>query len=112
MRLVAFQEVSDDYQEVQCVDGLIMITQYDLPWREDLFTGWHFYDLSQSMEFIRAAYKVVVPRQCQPWCIHDSGVINLTAEYDNYRRIFVNEYLSGSADSPTSVTGQSSGGDD
>lgn len=112
MRLVAFQEVSDDYQEVQCIDGLIMITQYDLPWREDLFTGWHFYDLSQSMEFSRAAYKVVVPRQGQPWCIHDSGVINLTAEYDDYRRIFVNEYLSGSADSPTSAQGQSSGGDE
>ncbi|MDF2929495.1 MAG: hypothetical protein K0Q75_1733 [Anaerospora sp.] len=62
MGLVAFKEVEGDYQEVQCIDGLIMITQYDLPWREDLFNGWHFYDSSQSMEFIKSGYKVVIPK--------------------------------------------------
>lgn len=93
MGLVAFHEVDHDNQEVQCIDGLIMITQYDLPWREDIFTGWHFYDLSQSMEFISNGYKVVVPRQHHPWCIHDCGVINLGGDYDNYRQAFVNQWL-------------------
>ena len=31
--------------EVEGVDGLLMATQYDIPWREDLFDGWDFYDL-------------------------------------------------------------------
>ncbi|SHJ04478.1 glycosyltransferase [Propionispora hippei] len=93
MELVAFQNVENEYQEVQCIDGLIMITQYDLPWREDLFNGWHFYDCSQSMEFIKAGYKVVVPRQQQPWCIHDCGIIGLTNGYHDYRRVFVDTYL-------------------
>ncbi|MDT8899720.1 glycosyltransferase [Anaeroselena agilis] len=93
MGLLAFGEVTADFQEVQGIDGLIMVTQYDLPWRADIFTGWHFYDLSQSMEFIRAAYKVVVPRQRQPWCIHDSGPVVLGKEFGDYRQVFVHEYL-------------------
>ena len=36
---------------VLAVDGHLLATQYDLLWREDLFDGWHFYDLSQCMEF-------------------------------------------------------------
>jgi hypothetical protein len=91
MGLLAFKEVEDEWKEVRCIDGLIMITQYDIPWRDDIFTGWHFYDLSQSMEFIRAGYKVVIPRQQGPWCIHDSGVVNAN-EYHYFRQIFLNEY--------------------
>lgn len=93
MELVAFQDVESEYQEVQCIDGLIMITQYDLPWREDLFNGWHFCNASQSMEFGKAGYKVVVPRQTEPWCIHDCGVIQLTQGYHDYRQLFIDTYL-------------------
>jgi hypothetical protein len=93
MGLVAFKEVEGDYQEVQCIDGLIMITQYDLPWREDLFNGWHFYDSSQSMEFIKSGYKVVIPRQSHPWCIHECGVTSLSNGYHDYRQAFINNYL-------------------
>ncbi|MDR2888323.1 MAG: glycosyltransferase [Lachnospiraceae bacterium] len=57
--------------EVEVVDGLMMITQYDLPWREDIVTGWDFYDVSQCLEFRRAGYKIVVPGQQSPWYIHD-----------------------------------------
>lgn len=32
--------------EAAAVDGLLMMTQYDIPWRKDLFNKWHFYDLS------------------------------------------------------------------
>ncbi len=27
---------------VECIDGLLMATQYDVPWREDLFDGFDF----------------------------------------------------------------------
>ncbi|WP_094605996.1 hypothetical protein SPSIL_050830 [Sporomusa silvacetica DSM 10669] len=92
MRLLSFRNVESEFKEVQCIDGLIMITQYDIPWREDIFNGWHFYDLSQSLEFIRAGYKVVVPRQYKPWCIHDCGLVNVSNGYHIYRQIFLNEY--------------------
>ncbi|MDR6883470.1 glycosyltransferase [Bacillus sp. 3255] len=84
-------DVQGDYQSVQAIDGLIMITQYDLAWREDLFKGWHFYDVSQALEFQRAGYEVGVPNQSTPWCLHDCGSLNLEG-YEEQRRIFLNEY--------------------
>lgn len=80
------------YLEVDAIDGFLMVTQYDIVWREDLFTGWDFYDCSQSKEFIRKGYKVVVPALEESWCVHDCGFINL-ARYDAEREKFVREYL-------------------
>lgn len=80
------------YLEVDAIDGFIMVTQYDLPWREDLFDKWDFYDCSQSMEFIRHGYRVVVPNMKEPWCVHDCGFINLD-NYDSERKKFVAEYM-------------------
>lgn len=80
------------YLEVDAIDGFLMVTQYDLPWREDLFDKWDFYDCSQSMEFIRRGYKVIVPNMKQPWCVHDCGFINLE-QYDIEREKFITEYL-------------------
>lgn len=93
MGLVAFQEIEQPYQEVQCVDGLLMITQYDLPWQQEVFAGWHFYDLAQCLEFSHAGYSVVIPRQQQPWCIHNCGVVNLSNGYEDDRKVFVSAYL-------------------
>lgn len=69
-RFVQFKEPNAPYEEVQAVDGLFMATQYDVPWQEDLKTGFHFYDTSQSLEFIQRGYKVGVPLQKDPWCLH------------------------------------------
>lgn len=80
------------YREVEALDGLLIATQYDLPWREDIFTGWDFYDISQSQEFLRKGYKVVVPKQEEPWCIHDDDILNLIHYYD-YRKKFIEEYM-------------------
>lgn len=78
--------------EVQAIDGFLMVTQYDVPWREDLFDKWDFYDCSQSMEFIKHGYKVVVPKMDEPWCVHDCGFVSL-GNYEEERRKFVEEYL-------------------
>lgn len=86
-----FGEVDGKYQEVEAVDGLLMATQYDIPWREDIFTGWDFYDASQSMEFRRSGYKVVVPATEKPWCIHDDGILNLNNYYQE-REKYLKEY--------------------
>ena len=80
------------FEEVKAADGLLMATQYDLPWREDVFDGWDFYDLSQCMEFMKAGYKVIVPWQEDVWCYHDAPCASLTA-YFKYYRLFVREYV-------------------
>ena len=41
------------YEEVECVDGLMIATQYDIPWREDIFDNWHLYDTSHCFEMRR-----------------------------------------------------------
>ena len=82
----------ENYIEVEAVDGLLMMTQYDLPWREDIFDKWDFYDASQSMEFIRNGYKVVVPKMEKPWVLHDCGLLNKD-HYECEREKFVREYL-------------------
>ena len=35
--------------DVEAVDGLLIATHGDVIWREDLFDGWDFYDISQCM---------------------------------------------------------------
>lgn len=83
----------DGMTVVEAIDGLLMATKEDIPWREDLFDGWDFYDVSQSFEFRKKGYKVVVPEQKKPWCAHDDGAMNLWS-YDGYRKIFLSEYAS------------------
>ena len=77
--------------EAEAVDGMLMATQYDLPWREDLELGWDFYDISQSLEFRRKGYKVGIPIQEKPWCMHDCGYSKLD-RYDDSREKILREY--------------------
>ncbi len=83
------QESAINY--VWAVDGCMVITNRDLPWREDRFDSWDFYDISQGMEYFEAGYRVAVPYQEHPWCFHDSGILNLNS-YDRNRRIFCETY--------------------
>ena len=70
--------------EVQAVDGVLMATQHDVPWRADLFKAWHFYDISQSLEFRRRGYKVMLPEQTEPWIIHCTSEKVLSSEDYGY----------------------------
>ena len=78
-------------REVEAVDGFLMATQYDIAWREDIFRGWDFYDISQCMEFRRAGYKIVVPEQKENWVIHCCTAPSLW-HYEENREIFLKEY--------------------
>lgn len=80
---------TDSY--VEAVDGLLMATQYDVPWREDLFTDFDFYDVSGSFEMRRHGYQVLVPFMKEPWVIHDSSFAKLS-RYDKNRKICQKEY--------------------
>ncbi|MCI8780098.1 MAG: hypothetical protein HFH70_05450 [Lachnospiraceae bacterium] len=79
------------YELATAVDGLLIMTQYDISWREDIFDGWDFYDVSQSFEFKRAGYDIAVPYQKVPWVLHDCGFLNLK-NYYSARDKFIKEY--------------------
>ena len=83
------------YQEkplikVEALDGMLLVTQYDIKWREDILKEWDFYDVSQSFEFINAGYNIAIPYQDTAWAIHDCGYSNLK-NYDKNRHI-MNKY--------------------
>lgn len=86
-----YQDKDCAFLPVEAVDGMLMATQYDIRWREDLEYGWDFYDVSQSLEFRRRGYQVVVPYQETPWCYHDCGHTNLM-QYDQAREKILKEY--------------------
>lgn len=83
--------IQDGYWYVEAIDGLMMITSKDITWRQDLFDGWDFYDVSQSYEMKRNGYQVVVPKQKMGWCFHDDGILNMR-NYNQYRIKCLNEY--------------------
>ncbi|MCR5559842.1 MAG: hypothetical protein K6F62_05770 [Schwartzia sp.] len=92
-----FAEYLYDRNDRECVeaialDGLILMTQYDIPWRADVFTSWHFYDVSQCMEFLKQGYKAAVLPQSLPLCDHYAKM-NTMKGYDEERTKFLKEYL-------------------
>lgn len=91
LKELKFNNVKSRNNDVMIIDGLIMITQYDLYWREEIFDGYHFYDASQSIEFIKNNYRIIVPYQEKPWIIHDCGLANII-EYEKYKEKFLIEY--------------------
>ncbi|RAT98714.1 glycosyltransferase [Brevibacillus sp. Leaf182] len=91
MQLLAFQEVEKAYQSVEVIDGILMATQYDIPWKEEIFDGWDFYDMSQSIEFLQNGLKVVIPRQDAPWTLHDCGIVE-AEHYYYYKSLFIHHY--------------------
>lgn len=76
----------------EAIDGFLMATSKDIPWREDLFDGFDFYDISQSFEFRRQGYDIAVPDQDYAWCVHDDGKILNLFNYNHYRKIFLENY--------------------
>ena len=55
----ACMEPPEPWLEVEAVDGLMIATQVDVPWQEQLFDGWHFYDISMCKDLQRQGCKVV-----------------------------------------------------
>lgn len=89
--LTGIERIKDGIREVEVVDGLLIATQYDIPWREDVFKGWDFYDVSQCMEFRRAGYRIVVPAQRPAWVNHACGAPSFW-QYEENRKLALQEY--------------------
>lgn len=82
----------DGISNAALIDGFFMATAYDLPWNTEDVTAWDFYDAYQSISFWLHQYKVIVPTQEHPWCLHDDDrFLNLT-NYDTYRQKFMKRY--------------------
>lgn len=70
--LLAYHQPLGEYERVEAVDGVCLVTQHDLSWDEAI-PGFHFYDVAQSTRYLLAGYDVVVPRQEEAWIRHDIG---------------------------------------
>ena len=92
MREYKFEYDPEKPLEVDVLDGVILCTQYDIPWRKDIFTGWHFYDLSQCFEFQRRNLKAMIIPAEHSMIEHYSGVASMVG-FDEERVKFLNEYL-------------------
>lgn len=84
--------IQDGYAYVAQIDGFFMATCHDLPWDTDRLDGWDFYDAFQSINFLSQGYKIAVPVQRHPWCLHDNGGILNLSHYDHYRQIFLRSF--------------------
>ncbi|MBD2786728.1 streptomycin biosynthesis protein StrF, partial [Xenorhabdus sp. 3] len=85
--------VLNNFIRAEVVDGLLIATQYDLPWKEDLFNGFHFYDVSQSLEFKKAGYIGAIPFQKDYWCFHYSNTHTVNEQiFEDYRQILIQNY--------------------
>lgn len=82
----------DGYSLAAEIDGFLMATTYDIPWNTQEITGWDFYDAFHSMDFLEHGYKIAVPNQTHPWCMHDDGVVLNMTNYNRYRMIFMEKY--------------------
>lgn len=90
-KTVKAQNENENLTKVEALDGLLLVTRYDIPWREDLFDGWDFYDISQCLEMQRAGYQVAVPFQTEPWCYHDNTYSKMQ-HYQKYCDRMISEY--------------------
>jgi Glycosyltransferase like family len=83
------EQPTGKYERVEALDGLCLITQHDLAWDEEI-SGFHFYDVAQSIRYRLAGYDAVVPRQDEPWFAHDHVLGAPSPEYfaarDEFRR--------------------------
>ena len=65
-RTVTWGMVLGEAEDVLAVDGFLMATQVDLPWREDLFHGAAFFDAAQCLEFRRQGLRSAVLAADEP----------------------------------------------
>lgn len=97
-------------QETECIDGVLMATKENVPWREDLFNGFHFYDISQCMEYRKRGYRIgIFENGGHAGVLHEVNVSkNETYErsYEKARQKFLQEYRENFRSEPQTETDQ------
>lgn len=87
-----YKEVNTPFEQVDLLDGYIMITQYDVPWNEDVFDGFHLYDSSACVEFIKRGYIVGIPKQDEYWTMHYINHAIDDSKWRYYQQVFQAHY--------------------
>ena len=83
------EDIEGDMEEVMAVSGDLIATQYDIPWRRDLFHTDCFWAEAQCIEFRRVGYRTVVPQQEAAWLLAGAKEIS----YDEAsRNVFLDTY--------------------
>ena len=84
-----FGAFDEPFREVQALDMYFLMTQYDVPWRTDLFNDDLFLCASQSIEFKRQGYKACVVKQEGTWLAYAKSDVNASLSANEH---FLNEY--------------------
>lgn len=80
---------AEDFEECLTVDGFLLVSKVDIPWREDLFSDTEFLASSACIELKRLGYKVGVIREEMPAIVY-RGV---NREVDKReQKLFLDEY--------------------
>ena len=83
------EDIEGATEEVMVVSGDLIATQYDIPWRSDLFHSNCFYAEAQCIEFRRRGYRSVVPHQDEAWLLSGTKEIS----YDDVsQEVFLDTY--------------------
>ncbi len=87
-------KTSGKVEDAKAIDGILLATAEDLPWREDVFDGWHFYDISQCYEFRKRGYRTGVINDTEPWMLHEvTRKKDPENRYEFYGKLFKKMYL-------------------
>ncbi len=79
--------------EAEAIDGAFISTSVDIPWREDVFDNWHYYDISQCFEMRETGYKTALIADDTPWILHESTLRKDPKDlYGKYCGIFKEAY--------------------
>lgn len=80
-------------EQAEALDGIFLATCEDIPWREDLFDHWHFYDISQCFEFRRNHFMAAVMNDDAYLVMHETTAKkDAHKSYEKYCDIFLKEY--------------------
>ena len=84
--------------ETAIEDGVLLATRQNVRWREDLFQYYHFYDLSECIEYRKLGYKVGFYNNGEAGVLHEVFIAKGTKEkeylirYDEDREKFIRLY--------------------
>ena len=84
-----FGAFDEPFREVQALDMYFLMTQYDVPWRTDLFNDDLYLCAAQSVEFKRQGYKACVVHQDDTWLAYTRENASIALSLDD---VFLDEY--------------------
>lgn len=85
---------SSDLEHADAIDGIFMATSYDVLWRQDIFDGWHYYDISQTYEYRKAGLETVFITTPPVMLIHETTTAKDPLDlYGKYQQIFTQNYV-------------------